>query len=77
MDILHPDDENFETIEVGEEVPAQADFGIALNGDSMEPRYHDKQAVWFTDKCYKQSRALSPYVVFISSRNFSTISCSI
>ena len=40
------DDENFEIIEVGEEVPESADFGLALNGDSMEPRYHDKQAVW-------------------------------
>ena len=40
------DEENFETIEVGEEVPAQADFGLALHGDSMEPRYHDGQAVW-------------------------------
>ena len=40
------DDENFETIEVDEEVPEDADFGLALNGDSMEPRYHDKQAVW-------------------------------
>ena len=40
------DDENFEIIEVGEEVPEEADFGLALNGDTMEPRYHDKQAVW-------------------------------
>ena len=40
------DDENFEIIEVEEEVPEEADFGLALNGDSMEPRYHDKQAVW-------------------------------
>ncbi len=40
------DDENFEIIEVGEDVPKEADFGLALNGDSMEPRYHDKQAVW-------------------------------
>lgn len=40
------DDENFEMIEVEDEVPAEADFGLALNGDSMEPRYHDKQAVW-------------------------------
>lgn len=39
-------DENFEIIEVGEEVPKEADFGLPLNGDSMEPRYHDKQAVW-------------------------------
>ncbi len=40
------DDENFEMIEVGEEVPEEADFGLAINGDSMEPRYHDNQAVW-------------------------------
>lgn len=40
------DDENFEMIEVGEEVPEEADFGLALNGDSMEPKYHDNQAVW-------------------------------
>lgn len=40
------DDENFEMIEVGEEVPAEADFGLALNGDSMEPKYQDNQAVW-------------------------------
>ena len=40
------DDENFELIEVGEDVPEEADFGLALNGDSMEPRYHDNQAIW-------------------------------
>ena len=40
------DDENFEIIEIGEEVPIEADFGVALNGDSMEPRYHDKAPVW-------------------------------
>ena len=40
------DDENFEMIEVSEEVPEEADFGLALNGDSMEPKYHDNQAVW-------------------------------
>ncbi len=40
------DDENFEIIEVGEDVPEEADFGLALNGDSMEPRYHDNQAIW-------------------------------
>lgn len=40
------DDENFDTIDVGDDVPADADFGLPLNGDSMEPRYHDGQAVW-------------------------------
>ena len=46
------DDENFEIIEVGDEVPANADFGLALNGDSMEPRYHDNQAVWIQKTDY-------------------------
>lgn len=27
-------------------VPAKADFGIRVNGDSMEPVYHDGQIVW-------------------------------
>ena len=40
------DDENFEIIEVGEDVSEEADFGLAINGDSMEPRYHNNQAVW-------------------------------
>ena len=46
------DDENFEIIEVGDEVPANADFGLALNGDSMEPRYHNNQAVWIQKTDY-------------------------
>lgn len=37
------DNKNFETIEVGEKVPEEADFGLVLNRDSMEPRYHDNQ----------------------------------
>ena len=40
------DEENFEMIEVGKEVPIEADFGVSLNGDSMEPKYHDNQPVW-------------------------------
>lgn len=40
------DDDSFGEIEVGEEVPANADFGIRLTGDSMEPRFTDKQIVW-------------------------------
>lgn len=40
------DDENFELIEVGEEVPDNADFGVRLNGNSMEPRYQDDEIVW-------------------------------
>lgn len=40
------EDENFEMMEVGEEVPINADFGVPLNGDSMEPRFHDGEIVW-------------------------------
>ena len=40
------EDENFEMIEVGEDVPIKADFGVRLNGDSMEPQFHDDEIVW-------------------------------
>lgn len=39
-------DENFELIEVGDEVPTDADFGVRINGDSMEPRFIHGQIVW-------------------------------
>ena len=29
-----------------DEVPPQADFGVRISGDSMEPTIHDKQIVW-------------------------------
>ena len=32
--------------EVGEEVPRTADYGLQITGDSMEPRYKDRQTVW-------------------------------
>ncbi len=32
--------------EVGEEVPRTADYGLQITGNSMEPRYKDKQIVW-------------------------------
>lgn len=33
-------------IEVGEEVPDNADFGIRISGDSMEPQFVNGQIVW-------------------------------
>lgn len=33
------DDENFTETEVYEPVPEKADFGVYLDGDSMEPRF--------------------------------------
>ena len=40
------DGDNYSEIEVGEEVPANADFGIRISGDSMEPRFINGQIVW-------------------------------
>ena len=40
------DSDYYDTREVGDEVSPQADFGITLNGDSMEPMYISGQTVW-------------------------------
>ena len=40
------DGDHFTEIEVGEEVPDTADFGIRISGDSMEPRFVNGQIVW-------------------------------
>jgi phage repressor protein C with HTH and peptisase S24 domain len=40
------DSDDYEIVEVGNEVSPVADFGIRINGDSMEPRYINGQIVW-------------------------------
>ena len=40
------DDENFEEIEIYDPVPSNADFGVYVDGDSMEPKLKDEQLVW-------------------------------
>lgn len=40
------DSDDYEEISVGNEVPASADFGIHINGDSMEPQFVHGQVVW-------------------------------
>lgn len=41
------DDNNFEMVSFSDNsVPANADFGVRVSGDSMEPEYHDGQIVW-------------------------------
>lgn len=40
------DGENYTVLEVGEEVPSDADFGIRISGDSMEPQFINGQIVW-------------------------------
>ena len=40
------DSDNFDMIEVGDDVPSAADFGVRIAGDSMEPRFANGQIVW-------------------------------
>lgn len=40
------DGDDYENIAVDESVPAQANFALDISGDSMEPRFHDKQTIW-------------------------------
>ena len=40
------DSDRFSEIEVGDEVAANADFGVRVAGDSMEPLYLDGQIIW-------------------------------
>lgn len=40
------DDDAAEQIEADDSVPVQAEFGVRLAGDSMEPRFTDGQIVW-------------------------------
>lgn len=41
------DDDRFELLSFPEDaIPAGADFGVRVSGDSMEPVYHDGQIVW-------------------------------
>lgn len=40
------DSDHYDMIEVGEEVPESANFGVRIAGDSMHPRFIDGQIVW-------------------------------
>ena len=40
------DEENFDLMEITEPVPKKADFGVYIDGDSMEPQFHNEQLVW-------------------------------
>jgi repressor LexA len=40
------DSDSFSEMEVGDEVSAQADFGVRVSGDSMEPLYLNGQIIW-------------------------------
>ena len=40
------DGEDYEMVEVGDEVPDGSLFGVRVSGDSMVPRFHSGQTVW-------------------------------
>lgn len=40
------DESTCEMVQVGDEVPMEADFGVKISGDSMEPSFVDGQIVW-------------------------------
>lgn len=46
------DGTDFELIDVGDEVPESADFGVRITGDSMEPKYINHQIVWVHQQDY-------------------------
>lgn len=40
------EDEEYAEVEAGSEVPAAADYGVRISGDSMEPQFTNGQLVW-------------------------------
>lgn len=40
------DSDHYDMIEVDENVPIHANFGVRISGDSMEPQFSDGQIVW-------------------------------
>lgn len=40
------DSDHYDLVEVGDEVPMNANFGVRIAGDSMEPRFINGQIVW-------------------------------
>ena len=39
-----------ESYEVGDLAPDNADFGVRISGDSMEPEYHNGEIAWIQQK---------------------------
>lgn len=49
------EDENFEEQEIYEDVPKNADFGVYLDGDSMEPRFQNEELIWIEKTDYLEN----------------------
>lgn len=44
------DDGQYRVIDVGDEVPMEADFGLPITGNSMEPRFSSGQIAWVREQ---------------------------
>ncbi|MBQ9008923.1 MAG: LexA family transcriptional regulator [Clostridia bacterium] len=56
--------DDFEKIMVpADRVPAGADFGVRIDGDSMEPVYHDGQLVWIRQTQYLNPGEVGLFIV--------------
>lgn len=44
------DKTDYTLLQAGTEVPIEANFGIKISGESMEPDYHDGQIVWIKQR---------------------------
>ncbi len=56
------DGSDYETVEVGAEVPMAANYGVRVAGDSMEPDYHDGQVVWVRQQQTLQSGEIGVFL---------------
>lgn len=61
---LYEDDSPFEMLSFpAEEVPDDADFGIRISGDSMEPRIHDGDIVWVRQQMAVDSGEIGVFIL--------------
>lgn len=44
------DSDNYDLIEVDDTIPHSADYGVRVSGDSMYPRFLDRQVVWIREQ---------------------------
>lgn len=56
------DSSDYELLDVGDDVPKTANFGVRLAGDSMEPEYHDGDIVWVMQDQYLNSGEIGVFL---------------
>ncbi|HPR40176.1 MAG TPA: S24 family peptidase, partial [Oscillospiraceae bacterium] len=56
------DSSDYEMVQVGPEVPVNANFGVRVSGDSMEPEFHDGQIVWVQQQPTLESKDIGIFL---------------